>query len=99
MPVYDPLIDLCYPINGGDFKILEGKRGTGKTAFLFNLMKDLLKINYKVIYFNLNKNDCLKLNKLEGDWIAFTETEESSGSLFLAYKMVKLAEYLVSEGN
>jgi hypothetical protein len=72
MAIFDPLIDLCYPIYNGDFKILEGSKGTGRSEFLFNVMKDLLKTNYKVLYFNLNKNDCLKLNKLQGDWIAFT---------------------------
>lgn len=52
-----------------------------------------------MIYFNLNQNECMKLMGMEGDWIAFTETEESAGSLFLAYKIVKLAECLVGQGE
>ena len=31
IPIFDPLVDLCYPIYEGDFKVLEGGRKTGKS--------------------------------------------------------------------
>jgi F-type H+-transporting ATPase subunit alpha len=103
------VIDMMIPLGCGQKELIIGDRKTGKTSFLFSVIKNQVQLGTIIVYAAISKqkSDIKKIQNFfekegltENTVIVATESDDSPSLIFLTpYSAMTIGEYFLSQGK